>query len=347
METLGVVEVEKPLDERINQSHQTKRPSYHSPLHSRRAERTKIGTSSRPNEFSKAETIILRGAAEILDISLEQLHEVTGTSRSVSRNGTSFESDSASSSCSEVSDGAQPATTPFALKPAHIWQRARQNSRLHKSTIQHLSVLEDGDGANNTVIPRVSGLTDYKGPEFWNNFLPTGTYEEDSTAYVNNIGTGIEQDGWFHLSPVPREAPDYSHVEQPDLSDTTPFANPPVLQLPWFESRHPNPDSPITISYQSKASGLQPPSMQDTVSYQSNASGLQPPSMQNTVRRRPKERMTTIKGSAKSSTKRKHRGHFLDSEQKKETGLTRRLGACIRCRMQRIRVSYVLSCTMH
>jgi hypothetical protein len=322
METLGVVEVEKPLDERINQSHQTKRPSYHSPLHSRRAERTKIGTSSRPNEFSKAETIILRGAAEILDISLEQLHEVTGTSRSVSRNGTSFESDSASSSCSEVSDGAQPATTPFALKPAHIWQRARQNSRLHKSTIQHLSVLEDGDGANNTVIPRVSGLTDY-------------------------IGTGIEQDGWFHLSPVPREAPDYSHVEQPDLSDTTPFANPPVLQLPWFESRHPNPDSPITISYQSKASGLQPPSMQDTVSYQSNASGLQPPSMQNTVRRRPKERMTTIKGSAKSSTKRKHRGHFLDSEQKKETGLTRRLGACIRCRMQRIRVSYVLSCTMH
>jgi hypothetical protein len=317
METLGVVEVEKLLDERIDQSHQTKRPAYYSPLHSRRAKRTKIGTSSRPNEFSRAENIILRGAAEILDISLEQLHEVTGKSRSVSRNGTSFESDSASSSCSEAPNGAPP---------SHILQRARQNSRLHKSTIQHLSVVEDGDGANSTVTPCVSGLTNYKEQEFWNNLLPTGTYEKDSTAYTNNIGTGIEQDDCFLFSPFPREAPDCLHVEQPDLSDT-PLANPPVLPLPWFESRHPNPDSPITVSYQSKASGLQTPSMQDT------------------VRRRAKERMITIKESAKSSTKR--RGPFLDSEQKEETGLTRKLGACIRCSMQRIRVNCVLSCNMH
>jgi hypothetical protein len=328
METFGVVEVENLLDERIDQSHQTERPSYHSPLHSRRAKRTKIGTSSRPNEFSKAEKIILRGAAEILDISLEQLHEVSGKSRSVSRNGTSFESDSASSSCSEAPDDSQPAATPIALTPPHILQRARQNSRLHESTIQHLSVVEDDDGANNTVIPRVSGLTDFWVPEFRNNLLPTGTYQEGSTAYMNNMGTGIEQDGRFHFSPVPREAPDRLHVEQPDLSDTR-LANPPVLQLPWFESRHPNPDSPITVSYQPTASGLQTPSMQDT------------------VRRRPKKRMTTIKENAKSSAKRKHRGRFLDSEQRKETGLTRRLGACIRCSMQRIRVSYVLSCNMH
>jgi len=322
MEALGVVEVEELLDERIDQSHQTKRPSYHSPPDSRRAKRTKIGTRSRrPSEFSKAEKIILRGAAKILDISLEQLREVTGTPLSVSRNGTSFESDSASSSCSEAIDGAPPdiATTPFALKLPHISQRARQNSRHHKSTAQHLSVVEDGDGANNAVIPWLSGLTDYnQESEFWNNLFPTGTSEEDSTANMYNIGTGIEQDDWFHISPLPREALDYLHVEKPDHSDT-PLANPSVLQLPWFESQRPNPDSSITVPYQSKASGLQNPSTQDT------------------VRRRPKEPTITIKESTKSSTKRKHRGPFLDSEQRQETGLTRRLGACMRCSMQRIR----------
>jgi hypothetical protein len=153
MEALGVVEVEELLDKRIDQLHQTKRPSYHSPPDSRRPKRTKIGMGSRLNEFSKAEKFILRGAAKILDISLEQLREVSGTSRSVSRNGTSFESDSAesdsaSSSCSEGIDGAPPdiATTPFALKLPNVSQRARQNSRLHKSTTQHLSVIEAGDG---------------------------------------------------------------------------------------------------------------------------------------------------------------------------------------------------------
>ena len=260
---------------------------------------------------------------------------MSGTSRSVSRNGTSFESDSAesdsaSSSCSEGIDGAPPdiATTPFALKLPNVSQRARQNSRLHKSTTQHLSVIEAGDGPNNAVIPWVSGLTDFNPePEFWNNPYPAGIYEEDSTAYMNNIETGPEQDDWFHISPLPREALDSSHVEKPDHFDT-PLANPPVIQLPWIESQHPNPDSPITVSYQSKGSSLQAPSTQDT------------------VRRRVKERTSTIKERAKSSTK-QCRGPFLDSEQRQETGLTRRLGACIRCSMQRIRVGYILSCNMH
>jgi hypothetical protein len=322
MEALGVVEVDELLDERIDQSHSTKRPSYHSPPGSRRAKRTKIGTSSRPNGFSKAEKIILRGAAKILDISLEQLHEVSGTSRSVSHNGTSFESDSASSSCSEAIGGVPQgvATAPFILKLPHISQRARQNSGLHKPTTQHPSVVKDGDRANNAVTPWASGLTDYnQEPEFWNDLFPTGTYEEDSTAYMNNIGTGIEQDDWFHISLSPRDAVGCLHVEKPDNSDA-PLANSTVLQLPQPESQHPNPDS------QSKAPRLQAPSTQDT------------------VRRRLKERTITIKESAKSSTKRK-RGPFLDSEQRQETGLTRKLGACIRCSMQRIRVRSVFLVT--
>jgi hypothetical protein len=331
MEALGAVEVEELSDERIDQSHQTKRPSYHSPPDSRPAKRTKMGTNSRLNEFSKAEKIILRGAAKILDISLEQLREVASTSRSVSLNGTSFESDSASSSCSETTDVATPdiATSPFALKLPHISQRARQNSGLHKSTTQHLPVVEDGDGANNAVIASVSGLTDYnQEPEFWNNLFSTGTYEENSPAYMNNIGAGVEQDGWFHTSPLPHAALDCLHVEKPDHSDT-PLANPPVLQLPLFKSQHPNPNSPTTVSYESKASGLQTSSAQDT------------------VRRKPKEGTITIKESAISSTKRKHRGPFLDLKQRQETGLTRRLGACMRCSMQRIRVGNVLSYYMH
>jgi hypothetical protein len=44
-------------------------------------------------------------------------------------------------------------------------------------------------------------------------------------------------------------------------------------------------------------------------------------------------------GNPKRVTKRKRRGCFKDLEQRRETGLTRSMGACIRCSMQRIRVS--------
>ncbi|PMD12241.1 hypothetical protein NA56DRAFT_502127 [Hyaloscypha hepaticicola] len=285
MEVLGGVEFEDSFQERIDQPRQTRRARSHSPPDSRRAKRTKIGTSSRPDEFSEAEEFILRAAAKLLDVSLEQLLELNGKSRSISHNNTSFESDSASSSCSEAVAGAPPdrATTTFA------------------------------------VIPGVSELTNYnQEPEFWNNSFPTGTYEEDSTANMNTIGTGIEQDNWFHISPSPREAQDGLDVENPDHSDT-PSANPPVLQSRGLESQNPNPYSTINAFDQSEASGFQTPSTQDT------------------VRRRPEERTITIEEGARASTNRRRRGPFLDSEQRQETGLTRRLGACMRCRKQQIR----------
>jgi hypothetical protein len=327
------MEIEEFSDERIDQSYQIKRSSYHSPPDSLQAKRTKTSTNSRPNEFSKAEKIMLRGTAEMLNISMEQLLAVTGTSRSASSNGTSFESDYDSSSCSEAIDGALPdiATTPFALKLPDISQRARQNSSLHKSTTQYPSpakIAEDSDGVNSAVIPWVSGLPDLnQEPEFWDDFIPTGTCEEDSAPYMNNIWTNIEQDNWFNLqttqiSPLPREALDSLPVDKPHHS-CAPLANPPALQLPGFKSQHPNPDSPITISYQSKA-------------------GVQTPSMQDKVRKRPKERSINIEESSKSGAKRKRRP-FQDLEQRQETSLTRRLRACIRCRMQRIRVGYVIS----
>jgi hypothetical protein len=41
----------------------------------------------------------------------------------------------------------------------------------------------------------------------------------------------------------------------------------------------------------------------------------------------------------RSTTRRRHRGPYQNPEKKKETGLTRSIGACIQCQMQRIRVS--------
>jgi hypothetical protein len=323
------VEVAELSDERIDQSHQTKRPPYHSPPNSKRAKRVKITTSSRPNEFSKAEQIILRGAAEILDISLEQLLEVTGTSRSVSSSNTSFESDYASSSSSEAIGGAPPdtATAPFALKLPDISQRQRQNSRLDKPTLQHSSTAarEGRNWTSDGVIPWISGFSDFnQEPELWNDFLPFDAYGVDLTAHMGNTGIEIEQNDWpsletTHASPVPHDSLDSLHVENRGHSDA-PFANPAAFQPPGFELQCPSFNSPVTVSNQSKASGLQTPPTQGT------SPG------------KPKERSVTVTEGPKSRTKRKRRGPFLDSEQRQETGLTRRLGACIRCSMQRIRV---------
>lgn len=56
--------------------------------------------------------------------------------------------------------------------------------------------------------------------------------------------------------------------------------------------------------------------------------------------KKPKEQAAYQNPPEKSSgTKGKRRGPFQRSEQREETGLTRKLGACVRCSMQRIRVS--------
>jgi hypothetical protein len=258
---------------------------------------------------------------------------VTGTSRSVSSNNTTFESDYASSSSSEAIGGTPPdtVTAPFALKLPDISQRQRQNSRLHKPTLQDSSTAarEDRNWTSDVIIPWISGFSDFnQEPELWNDFFPLEDCGVDPTAHMGNTGIEIEQNDWpnletTHASPVPPDSLDSLHVENRGHSDA-PFANPPVFQPPRFESQCPNFNSPVTASNQSKASGIQTPPTQ----------GAGP--------RKPKERSVTVTEGPKSRTKRKRRGPFLDSEQRQETGLTRRLGACIRCSMQRIRVGYVL-----
>jgi hypothetical protein len=52
---------------------------------------------------------------------------------------------------------------------------------------------------------------------------------------------------------------------------------------------------------------------------------------------RPDQRSSPI--LKRSTTRKRRRGPYQDSQKRKETGLTRKIGACIQCQMQRIRVS--------
>jgi len=312
------------VDESQNAKHA--RSSYNSPPDSGRAKRTKLASSS-ADRFSKAEQTILQAAAELLDIPLERLLATASSSGSLSTKSTTpeelDETESDSSNYDQAVDEVHrdTATGLFALALPDFSQRSKRQPRSDKSNRAGLLDEPVATITQNADIP----------PEIFEADPGLGSYFDElelSNSEVNNIfypyTSGIE------CLPV-----SMAGSEHPSLSTMGPTLSFALSMGPLAQE---NVDvwrtNSRSLQSEFPSGSLHDPEQSATVSHRIEDADIQTNVTQQ-VHEKEREKSPVVK---RSGPKKKWRGPFRDSEQRRETGRTRKLGACIRCSMQRIRV---------
>jgi hypothetical protein len=331
-----------------------------SPLQSAHAKRPKISSNGPPKEFSKAELILLQGAADILDTPLEILLEAatatrsssstSNTSNTTATTATLAESLPNSTGSTETLDHAPAETTEiaettesFTLKLPDVPQRAKNTADQNGTDYERSSnAIEPttqarGGPSEAAVVPWL--FDDDLQFRFEDMEFPVDIFGTDGNIQINNgisefdpninaAGFADELDREMGIHSMSMAAPTASHH----------------VSMDYFGANNTNITSYLGENYIDgpRGSVFEPqtyiPGHIEEANVETSAQEL----VADDREKDPTTTATPIYDSPAvtgNGSKRKKRGAFQDQGQRKETGLTRRLRACVRCSMQRIRVS--------
>jgi hypothetical protein len=285
-----------------------------SPPDSGHAKRLKLGPRS-ADRFSKAEQTILQAAAELLDVPLEHLLATASSSGSLSSNtgspGELDETESDSSNYGQVVDEAHHDTTtaPFALTLPDFSQRSQYEPLASMALDRDVPTeIYQVDAGPSSYFDEFGGLDGGEGPsDFFNPCANYAEYFPPSMAEAEHPPISVME----QVHPFP---PSMGPLVTGNMDALLP--NPRSLQSNFTSGSRHGPEPSATMFHSLEDSDLQTHGIQHVREQEGNGTAV--------VKR--------------SGREKKRRGRFEDPEQRRETGLTRQLKACIRCSMQRIRV---------
>jgi hypothetical protein len=298
--------------------------------------------------YSEAEQAVLRQAATILGISLEGLLAAAKTSRHIASVFTTDTDAPPSSDSDHAEDSPPEGAGPFTLTLPPIAKRRSRpgtsSSVKHHPASRRPNVNQD---LSDLAIPCLSNFSEPA--------LEVGSELVSFSGDTHELAAAVDNQWDLDF---------YNYPNMWDGNDMQPlmFPNPESAALAPVPSISASEDTPIPSyeeeafdSLQSQTTPVHPSiALRDAPgdSSQNSQAAFDDDSLTTSSRRfedvslenskapdRPSKRKATSSPGDTNNTKIKRRGPFLDAEKRHETGLTRKLVACIRCRMQRIRVS--------
>jgi len=311
------------------------------------SKRTKIAVDLGGGGYSEAEQAVLRQAAAILDIPHERLLAAAKESRHNANVPTTDTDDTLSSASDHAEDAPPECTESFTLTLPPLAKRrsrtgASSTAKLHPAS-QHPN---DGHDICDSVLPWLSNFSDPAleiRSEFMSfsrdtNDLARPVYNQWELDLYNNANmwAGNDMESFTFLnseSTALARVPPVSATKDIPLSSNEEEAFDPLYRelSPVGPSIVPQ-DVAGNSNQNIEAGSSNGPSLTSSRRFEDD-------SLQNSeAPDRPPKRKAVSSGDA-DNTKIKRRGPFRDAEKRQETSLTRKLVACIRCRMQRIRVS--------